>query len=216
MYLPGAWTLGVLVVLVGGQVRASSAERSGAGPSAAAARSRAQGRGSKSSESRRGKFLIHEEKDTGMQCRWVAHDVPDAVRLSVECENPQARVRGGVTDLQCEYTGKPQLCPGYQSSPEGFWKQVSRAFRKLQGKVCYDVRALVRTGMCKSAPRGALFKLDVDSSVVSAQSGGETPRPGTPAPAACAEQARRKAQERCDSSWVSLCALFFSMLEGDC
>lgn len=216
MYLLRTFTPWVLVVLLGYQVCASSGERNGADFSVTEARSKAQGRGSKSSATGRGKFLIDDEQDKKMQCTWVAQDVPDAVRLSVKCEDPEARIRGGVTELQCQYNAKPQLCPGYQSNPKGFWKQVSRAFKKLQSKVCYDVRALVRTGMCKGAPRGAHFKLDIDSSVASAQSGMENMGSSTPEPSACAAQSRRKAEEHCDSSWVSLCAFFFSMVESDC
>lgn len=216
MYLLRTFAPWVLVVLLGYQVCASSAKRSGAELSVTEARSRAHGPGDKSSATGRGKFLIDEEQDRKMQCTWVAQDVPDAVRLSVKCEDPEARIRGGVTELQCQYNAKPQLCPGYLSNPKGFWKQVSRAFKKLQSKVCYDVRALVRTGMCKSAPRGAHFKLDINTSVASAQSGGYDTYSGTPEPSACAAQSRRKAEEHCNSSWVSLCELFFSMVESDC
>lgn len=216
MYQLRSLTPWLLAVLVGYQVCASPGERSGAGYSVTEGRSRAQGRGSKYSATGRGKFLIDEEQDRKMQCTWVAQDVPDALRLSVKCEDPEARVSGGVTELQCQYNAKPQLCPGYRSNPKGFWKQVSRAFKKLQSKVCYDVRALVRTGMCKGAPRGAHFKLDIGSSVASAQSGEEKTPSSPPEPSACAAQSRRKAEERCSSSWVSLCALFFSMVENDC
>lgn len=206
----------VLVVLLGYQVCASSGELRGADHSETDARGKAQGSGGKSSASGRGKFLIDEEQDKKMQCTWMAQDVPDGVRLSVKCEDPEARIRGGVTELQCQYNAKPQLCPGYQSNPKGFWKQVSRAFKRLQSKVCNDVRALVRTGMCKGAPRGAHFKLDIGSSVVSAQSGGQDSSSSTPEPSPCAAESRRKAEEHCNSSWASLCAFFFSVVQSDC
>lgn len=205
-----------LVVLLGYQVCASSGERRGADLSGRAARGNARGGAGKSSATGRGKFLIDEEQDKQMQCTWVAQDVADAVRLSVKCEDARARIRGGVTELQCQYHAKPQLCPGYQSNPKGFWKQVSRAFKRLQSNVCNDVRVLVRTGMCKGAPRAAHFKLAVGSSVASARSGGEDSPSSTPEPAACAAQSRRKAEEHCNSSWASLCAFFFSMVENDC
>lgn len=216
MYALGTFAPWALALLLGYQACASSGERSGAERSGTGARSRAQDRGSKASATGQGKFiLIDEKQDKNMQCRWGAQDVPDAVRLTVKCEDPEARIKGGVTELQCQYNAKPQLCPGYEANPKGFWKQVSRAFKKLQSKVCYDVRALVRTGMCKGAPRGAHFKLDFDTTVVSAQSGQNT-RSSTPKPSACAAQSRRKAEEHCSSSWVSMCALFFSMVESDC
>lgn len=218
----GPW---VLVVLLGYQVRASSLDPRGADPSGTGPRGRALVGGGKAPATGRGKFLIDGGQEQKMQCTWVAQDVHDEVALSVKCEDPEARVRGGVTELQCAYTGRPQLCRGYRSNPKGFWKQVSRAFKRLQTKVCADDRALVRTGMCKVAPRGAHFKLDINTSVTSAQSGGvgvgvggvdDDRRLSTPEPSACDARSRRRAEEHCDGSWVSLCALLFSMVEHDC
>lgn len=201
----------VLVLLLGNHVCASPGERSGADDSVTEAPRRGQARGSKSSATGRGKFSTIGEEDRKMQCTWVAGDVPDGVRISVNCEDPGARITGGVTQLGCQYNGKPQLCPGYQSNPKSFWKQVARAFKKLPSRVCSDDRALVKTSLCKGAPRAAHFKLDLGTSVVSAQSG-----EGTPEPSACTAQSRRKAEENCNSSWVGLCELFFSMVERDC
>ncbi|KAM4603337.1 fibroblast growth factor-binding protein 1-like [Polymixia lowei] len=180
--------------------------------------------------------------DSNMRCTWVAKEDGDAVRLRVACQNPEARVTGGVTDLTCEYAAKPASCPGYVSKPGSFWKQVSRAMKKLRGKVC---RALepVKAGMCKRAPRDAHFTLDVRTAVVSAQQPRESvessrkPRPGTgtttttaatttvQTPAgpvngsACTERVdqRKLGEEYCSSSWASLCTFFFSMVQsGDC
>lgn len=136
MYVLTTFTPWVLVVLLGYQVCASSGERSGADHSVTEARSRAQGRGSKSTATGRGKFLIGEEHGKKMQCTWVAQDVPDAVRLSVKCVDPEARVTGGVTELQCQYNAKPQLCPGYQSNPKGFWKHSGVALLTSTGENC--------------------------------------------------------------------------------
>ncbi|CAJ1052534.1 fibroblast growth factor-binding protein 1-like [Xyrichtys novacula] len=178
---------------------------------------------SKSAATGRGKFLIKTKK---MQCTWGAEDVGDRVRLNIKCENPEARVKGGTTDLECQYNGKPERCPGYQSDPNGFWKQVARTFKRLQAKVCIDERALVRAGMCKRAPRDAHFKLDIRSSVAAGQSGGESegyqpppPRPTSSAPAgptACRgrEQQKKKAEENC-GRWASVCTFFFSMLQSE-
>ncbi|XP_061586842.1 fibroblast growth factor-binding protein 1 [Cololabis saira] len=182
--------------------------------------------GRRSAASGRGKF-----PSGSMQCAWSAQEVGDAVTLRVTCEDAEARVKGGITDLACNYVGKPQSCPGYRSDPKGFWKQAGRALKKLQGRVCRDERALVKAGMCKQAPKDAHFKLDVSTSVIGAQSGVLEPRPelqrptasnppARPAssrPTACSKPAdhRRTAGEYCSSSWASVCTFFLSMLQSD-
>ncbi|XP_053182186.1 fibroblast growth factor-binding protein 1-like [Scomber japonicus] len=168
-----------------------------------------------------GKFT----KKDKMQCKWGAKDIGDKVRLSVKCEDPEARAKGGVTELECVYNAKPQSCPGYQSNPKNFWKQVSRALKKLQGKLCMDDSALVKAGMCRRAPRDAHFKLDISTSVSSAQSANwSRPRPPPPRPASteagpknCTGRAdhRQRAEDYCKSSWASVCAFFFSMVQGE-
>ncbi|XP_018546366.1 fibroblast growth factor-binding protein 1 [Lates calcarifer] len=175
---------------------------------------RAQRSESKGTATGRGKFSLKDK----MQCTWAARNAGDSVKLLVKCENPEARVKGGVTDMQCEYNAKPQTCPGYRSDPKGFWKQVSRAFKRLQGKVCRDDRALLKAGMCKRVP----FKLNISTSSLSAQSGDpETPppRPRTtsPGPTACTKRADhlKTAEEYCSSSWASVCSFFFSMLQSE-
>lgn len=163
---------------------------------------------------------------SSMQCIWSAKDVNDKVKLVVTCQDPQARIQGGVTDLTCEYNAKPQSCPGYLSDPKGFWKQVGRAFTKLQRKVCRDKRALVKAGMCKRAPRDSHFRLDIGSSVSSSQSGGDAdvsitqppvPRQTSARPTNCTQRAdhRKTAEEYCSSSWASICTFFLSMLQSD-
>lgn len=214
----------LLLAFLGQQVSLSSGARNknrGANKAVTPAPGRAQRSGNKSAATARGKFSISDK----MQCTWGAKDGGDTVRLIVKCEDPEARIKGGVTDLQCEYNAKPERCPGYQSDPKGFWKQVTRAFKRLKGKVCKDDRALVKAGMCKRAPRDAHFKLDVLSSVISAQSGGdpETPQPPPPTPrsnstgpTACVGRAdqRKKAEEHC-GGWASVCTFFFTMLQSD-
>eukprot|EP00064_Thunnus_orientalis_P020932 superscaffoldBa00006055_g21084 len=212
----------------GARGKGRTAEERGADRTVTPAPGRAQRSGGKgaapaAAATGRGKFSTKDK----MQCTWGARDVGDTVKLSVKCENPEARVKGGVTELRCDYNAKPQSCPGYQSDPRGFWKQVARALKKLKGKLCKDDRALVRTGMCKRAPRDAHFKLDISSSVASAQSGDvEPPRPPPPrrastaAPAgstACTRRAdhRQKAEEYCNNAWASVCSFFFSMLQSD-
>uniref|UniRef100_A0A672ZVT4 Fibroblast growth factor binding protein 1b n=1 Tax=Sphaeramia orbicularis TaxID=375764 RepID=A0A672ZVT4_9TELE len=184
----------------GARDKGRGVSQSAAAQSAAPAAGRAQRSGAKSGGATRGKFPIKD----GMQCTWTAKDVGDRVKLSVKCENPRARVEGGETDLSCEYYAKPQTCPGFQSDPKAFWKQVGRALKRLQRKVCRDERALVKAGMCKRAPRDAHFKLDMFSSVVSAQSG-EDGR----------ADHRKTAEEYCSSSWASLCSFFLSMVQSE-
>ena len=240
----------LLLAFLGQQVSVSSGKR-GSGARAAhnngtAALSRAQrgsssrpgafGKGNVSAKgnfSTKGKFSIKEGKfsikENNMQCSWTPQDVGDTVRVLVRCEDPEARIRGGVTDLRCHYNGKPQLCPQYQSDNKGFWKQVDRAFKRLQAKVCHDDRRQVRAVMCKRAPRDAHFKLDIDSSVASAQSGGyeeemKKQHPHPPATTrsssnstACTKRAnhQKTAEEKCSGSWASVCNFFLSMLQRD-
>ncbi|XP_034452150.1 fibroblast growth factor-binding protein 1-like [Hippoglossus hippoglossus] len=168
----------------------------------------------------RGKFTLKDKT----QCTWGARDLGQAVRLSVKCENPEARVTGGTTAMECKYDGKPQSCPGYLSDPKGFWKQVARAFKRLQGKVCKDQRSLVRAGMCKRAPRDAHFKLDRSSSVASSQGGDPkttaAPRPRTTSTTTTSTgqdctRHQKTAEQYCSSSWASVCSFFFSMVQSD-
>ncbi|XP_078022309.1 fibroblast growth factor-binding protein 1-like [Epinephelus lanceolatus] len=221
MLLLKTFTPLLMLAFLGQQVSLSSAARNknrGADKTVTIA---PPGSGDKLAASVRGKFPRDK-----MQCTWVAKDVGDTVKLMVKCEDPVARIKGGYTDLQCEYNGKPQSCPGYHSNNKGFWKQVSRAFKKLKTKVCSDERALVKASVCKRAPRGAHFKLDIFSSVVSAQSGGDelteptTPRSTSTSTAvspACTKRAnhQKTAEETCSGSWASVCNFFMSLLQSD-
>ncbi|XP_035494272.2 fibroblast growth factor-binding protein 1 [Scophthalmus maximus] len=215
----------VLLAFLGHRVSLSSGARNktrGAhGAVMAASSGRAQRSGNKGAASGRGKFSLTDDK---MRCTWGASDSGDAVRLSVKCENPEARAKGGTTDMRCEYDAKPQGCRGYRSDRKGFWKQVARALKRLQGKVCQDERALVKASMCKRAPRDAHFKLDVSSAVSSASGGDpETPPPRSTATArptagrGCTRRAdhRQTAEEYCNSSWASVCSFLFSMMQSD-
>uniref|UniRef100_UPI003AADAF9C fibroblast growth factor-binding protein 1-like n=1 Tax=Centroberyx gerrardi TaxID=166262 RepID=UPI003AADAF9C len=216
--------------------RKGKAEDRGAEQTGSAAPGRAQ-RGGKAAATR-GKFSTKDK----MQCTWAAREDGETVNIKVDCENREARITGGVTELSCEYNAKPQVCPGYVSNPAGFWKQVSRALKKLQMKLCMDDRALLKAGMCKRAPRDAHFKLDIGTAVASAQQPGddmmrqlETPRTRatttttTTATAetsdkpitgsSCTERVdqRKLSEEYCSSSWASVCSFFFAMLQsGDC
>ncbi|KAG7485912.1 hypothetical protein JOB18_020949 [Solea senegalensis] len=238
MLLLGSVAPWMLLVFLGQHLSLSSAsvrsKTRGADRSVAPQSGRAQRSENKVAAIGRGKFTLKDK----MQCTWTARDARGAVRLLVKCENPEARVKGGTTEMKCEYTAKPQSCPGFQSDPKSFWKQVARALKRLQGKVCRDERALVKAGMCKRAPRDAHFELDINSAVISAQSGDlettpTTPQPRTSStqsstrpstfstsvrPSACSGRAdhRKTAEEYCSSSWASVCSFFFSVLQNDC
>lgn len=213
----------LLVALLVQQVSLSSVKRDKGSRTKDRATALAPGRAQRSrgkgaaSTLRSGKFTTKDK----MQCAWEAKDAGDQVRLSVICEDPEARTRGGVTEFRCNYNAKPQSCSEYQSNPNGFWKQVSRSLKRLKGKLCKDDRALLKAGMCKRAPRDAHFKLDLSSSVVAAQSGDvDPPRPPPPRPTStgpknCRSDHRQRADEYCSSSWASVCAFFFSMVQND-
>ncbi|XP_059188486.1 fibroblast growth factor-binding protein 1-like [Centropristis striata] len=155
-----------------------------------------------------------------MLCTRSAVNDRDRVRVTVKCEDPEARVKGGVTELRCNYYAKPHGCPGYLSNNKNFWKQVGRAFKKLKGKVCKDERSGVGASMCKRAPLDVHFELDKSSAVSLAQSGGDETLPLPRATAAagknCTERAdhRKTAEENC-GSWFSVCNFFMSMLQSD-
>ncbi|KAM4750303.1 fibroblast growth factor-binding protein 1 [Anableps anableps] len=148
-----------------------------------------------------------------MRCAWSAGEAGEAVKVWVSCVTPGAPRRGGVTKSSCEYLGRPRGCPGYNSDPNAFWKQVARAFKKLQNKVCVDGRALVKAGMCKRAPRDVHLRLD-QNSVKRSTTAPTAPPPHVHATTtACAK--RRTAEEYCGSSWASVCAFFMTMLQSN-
>lgn len=201
-------------------------------PSAAPSRTERDGKPPGGKGGTKGKFSTKDK----MQCTWAARG-EETVTLAVTCKNPEAVITGGVTDFKCDYTAKPTTCSGFGTNPAGYWKQVARALKKMQRKLCKDERALVRAGMCKRAPQDAHFKLDPTSSQASGQQPDDTvSRQKTPSstpktttttttPATrntkgpCTERVDQEklAEEYCSSSWASLCTFFFSMVQsGDC
>ncbi|XP_037328508.1 fibroblast growth factor-binding protein 1-like [Pungitius pungitius] len=213
----------MLLVFLGHQVSLCCGARHknrGADKAATTAPDKVHVSGDKPAASGRGKFLAVDN----MLCSWGTKDVGDTVRLSVKCKDRRTRVKGAAADLECQYNAKPQSCPGYRSDTRGFWKQVARALKRLQGKVCKDGRALVRAGMCKRAPRDAHFKLAVRATVAPAvlaePEDDREPLPTRAAsagPTACSARAdhRETAEEKCGSSWASVCNFLLSMLQRD-
>ncbi|KAM8878549.1 fibroblast growth factor-binding protein 1-like [Spinachia spinachia] len=215
----------MLLLFLGQQVSLSSGARNknrAADNAVTSAPDKGHKSGHKPTASGRGKFLAVDK----VLCSWGAKDVGDSVRLSVKCKDQKTRGEGAVADLECQYSAKAQSCAGFRSDPRGFWRQVGRALKRLRGKVCKDGRALVRAGMCKGAPRDAHFKLDVLAPVASvaavqpAATEGRAPPPArsvSTGPTACAARAdhRRTAEEKCGSSWASVCNFLLSIVQRD-
>lgn len=168
--------------------------------------------GAKRPEISAGKFSSRDR----MRCTWSAGEAGDAVKVRVSCVTPGAQRHGGMTATSCEYLGRPRSCPGYNQNPKTFWKQVARAFQKLQNKVCVDGRALVKAGMCRRAPREVHLRLD-PKSVKRGPADPTTLPPLQHTTPACATRAerRRTAEDLCSSSWASVCAFFMSMLQSE-
>lgn len=150
------------------------------------------------------------------QCTWSAGEAGDAVKVRLSCVSPGAQRPGRITATSCEYLGRPRSCPGYNQNPRTFWKQVARAFKKLQNKVCVDGRALVKAGLCRRAPREVHLRLD-PRSVRRGPVDPTTLPPLRPTSPACATRAerRRAAEDVCSSAWASVCAFFMSMLQSE-
>lgn len=138
------------------------------------------------------------------QCTWAATG-EDLFVLSVTCRKDD-RI------FSCEYVARPTSCPQYRANVQLFWKQIARALKK-QKKLCQDGGALVRTGVCRQAPREAHFRLSQRKDA----------SPSSPPPAAptavksCQPENRKLAEEYCNTSWMSFCTFFFTMVQnGDC
>ncbi|XP_048852488.1 fibroblast growth factor-binding protein 1-like [Brienomyrus brachyistius] len=153
-------------------------------------------------EAFKGKFSTKDKK----QCTWAANG-EDKFTLGVTCK------KGGET-FNCEYTATPAKCPQYAPNVKMYWKQIARALKK-QKTLCQDVNAIIKTGVCKKAPKDAHFRLNL------------APQATEIAPASvsskgnktCTEDVdnEKRAEEYCNGSWSSLCTFFFSMVQnGDC
>lgn len=141
----------------------------------------------------------------GTRCTWAATEgsvgEDGAFVLSITCK------KGTEKNLQCEYTAKPRLCPEYTSNTEAFWKQIGRSLKK-QKKLCRDSKALLKAGMCRKAPRAAHFALRTTPKVHPTPTRKKKP---------CSNLTNRQklAEEYCNSSWSSVCAFFFAMVETE-
>ncbi|KAL0203869.1 hypothetical protein M9458_001887 [Cirrhinus mrigala] len=151
----------------------------------------------------KGKFTTKDET----QCSWVARG-EDKYIMNVTCKP------GNGNGFTCKYTAKPATCTDYGSNPEGYWKQIARSVKK-QKKLCKDPRAMIRAGMCKSAPQDAHFKLTETSKAKPPKTEKTPITKNTALP-----DTKRQCTERIDHSELAkenLCAFLFTVIQnGDC
>ncbi|KAJ8014839.1 hypothetical protein DPEC_G00019930 [Dallia pectoralis] len=157
----------------------------------------------------KGKFTTRDKA----QCTWLATGA-DYFMLGVTCKK-------GEKSFDCEYVSRPTTCPGYETNPTAYWKQIARSLKKHK-KLCSDSSALVKAGMCRNAPHDAHFKLNRkhrDIVVPIPRNTVQTPyslsEQSTPSAKSCAVQNKKRADEYCAESWSSLCAFLFSMVQND-
>ncbi|KAJ8385179.1 hypothetical protein AAFF_G00192300 [Aldrovandia affinis] len=124
-----------------------------------------------------------------MTCTWVATG-EDSFTLGVNCK------KGG-NSFDCQYTGRPTACPQYASGVKVYWKQIARSLKK-QKALCKDPATLVRTGLCKNAPKVAHFKLN---SAPRKHPQTTTQSPPTSGSKSCAGEPKQRAEEYCSDSW---------------
>ncbi|KAA0722370.1 Fibroblast growth factor-binding protein 1 [Triplophysa tibetana] len=163
----------------------------------------------------KGKFRTKDKA----QCSWVARG-EDRYTLSVTCKP------GKGDEFTCKYTARPASCPGFVAEPETYWAQITRSLRK-QKKLCSDPRSMLRSGMCKSAPQEAHFKL-TETAHEKSPTKEKTPlrekevttnatTPETTRKCAQHSDHSKSAKEKCGDSWASLCTFFFTLVQnGDC
>ncbi|XP_067312609.1 fibroblast growth factor-binding protein 1 [Pseudorasbora parva] len=153
-----------------------------------------RGRGQRNENVLKGRFSLKD----GARCSWLATREGDAFVLGVTCK--------GAETFGCEYVAKPTACKQFASNTKAYWKQIARSLKK-QKRLCRDSTAMVKAGMCRSAPADAHFRLKDTR---------PTSRVPLPSPH-CPDRIERLevAEQYCSSSWSSLCTFLFLMLEND-
>lgn len=156
-------------------------------------------RGQRNESGLKGRFSLKD----GAQCSWRASRGDDAFVLGVTCKN-------GAKTFGCEYVAKPTACQQYASNTKAYWKQISRSLKK-QRRLCRDSTAMVKAGMCRSAPAEAHFRLK------HTRPSSRAPLPTAAGNNHCPDRIERLrvAEEYCSSAWSSLCTFLFLMLEND-
>lgn len=156
-------------------------------------------RGQRNESGLKGRFSLKD----GARCSWRAVRGDDAFVLGVTCKN-------GAKTFSCEYVAMPTACQQYASNTKAYWKQISRSLKK-QRRLCRDSTAMVKAGMCRSAPAEAHFRLK------DTRHSSRAPLPTTAGNNHCPDRIERLrvAEEYCSSAWSSLCTFLFLMLEND-
>uniref|UniRef100_A0A9J7XB38 Fibroblast growth factor binding protein 1a n=1 Tax=Cyprinus carpio carpio TaxID=630221 RepID=A0A9J7XB38_CYPCA len=156
-------------------------------------------RGQRNESGLKGRFSLKD----GARCSWRAARGGDAFVLRVTCKN-------GAKTFGCEYVAEPTACEQYTSNTKAYWKQIARSLKK-QRRLCRDSTAMVKAGMCRSAPADAHFRLK------DTRPSSRVPLPPTAGNNHCPERIERlkEAEEHCSRAWSSLCAFVFLMLEND-
>lgn len=159
-----------------------------------------RGRGQRNENGLKGRFSLKD----GARCSWLAARERDAFVLGVTCKK-------GAKSFGCEYVADPTACQQYASNSIAYWKQIGRSLKK-QKRLCRDSTAMVKAGMCRSAPADAHFRLKKDTRPSSM-----VPLPSPAGNNHCPDRIERLkvAEEYCSSSWSSLCTFLFLMLEND-
>ncbi|NWI63341.1 FGFP1 protein, partial [Todus mexicanus] len=171
----------------------------------------------------KGKFKTKENA----ACSWEVTDM-NALTVFVECKH-------GDSKFWCEFSGDPSTCEKYAANQKTYWKQVSRSLKKLK-QICQDPQSVLKSKVCKKAPRSARLKLTRSSLVKSvdpAQSNTihhakEVVQ--TPAAASVTEKKpehssqdcvedvdyidqKKVAEEYCPESLLSFCNFFITMVQ---
>jgi len=158
-----------------------------------------RGRGQRNENGLKGRFSLKD----GARCSWFAARERDAFVLGVTCKK-------GAKSFGCEYEAEPTACQQYASNAIAYWKQIARSLKK-QKRLCRDSTAMVKAGMCRSAPADAHFRLK------DRRPSSRVPLPSPEGNNHCPDRIERLkvAEEYCSSSWSSLCTFLFLMLEND-
>ncbi|XP_056328581.1 fibroblast growth factor-binding protein 1 [Danio aesculapii] len=155
-----------------------------------------RGRAQRTDGSPKGRFSLKD----GARCSWSSARDGDAFVLGITCKTREET-------FGCEYVAKPTACQQYASNNKLYWKQIGHSLTK-QKRLCRDSRALVRAGVCRSAPAEAHFKLREARAISRVPLTGNNLCPDR-------IERLRVAEEYCSSSWSSLCTFLFLMLEND-
>ncbi|NXG73193.1 FGFP1 protein, partial [Baryphthengus martii] len=170
-----------------------------------------------------GKFKNKEN----VECTWAVTDM-NPVTVRVDCKH-------GGSEFWCEFSGDPSTCAEYAANQKPYWKQVSRSLKK-QKQICQDPKSVLKSKICKQAPRSARLKLTHSSLLKSvgpvkrntfhqAKEVVQTPPAASVtekkpqhSPQDCVEDIdyidqKKVAEEYCPESLLSFCNFFITMVQ---